>query len=126
MAVESGKNGTVKIGATPIADVTRWTFDKEALTSRYASNSTAGFKATVAGVKQGSGQIEAKWDSAAASPITEGTSVTLLLFLNVTENFSVPAIIKNFKLLVDIDNGEVTGFTADFETNGAWTEPTLT
>lgn len=125
MSVESGKLGTVKIGSTAVADITHWEFDKEAYASRYASNSTGGFKATVAGVKMGRGQIEGKWDSSAASPIVEGTAATLLLYLNDTEFFSVPAIVRRFKLVVDIDNGEVTGFTADFETNGAWTEPTL-
>jgi hypothetical protein len=125
MAVESGKDGKILIGATPIADITGWEFDKECHTTRYGSSATGGFRKTVAGVKQGQGTIEFKWDSAAASPILEGTSATLLLHLNATEKFTIPAIIKNFRVRVDINTGEVTAGAAAFETDGAWTEPTL-
>ncbi len=125
MAIESGKDGKVLIGATPIADITRWEFNKEALTSRYASSSTGGFKKTVPGVKAGSGTIEFKWDGAAASPIVEGASATLKLYTNSSEFFSVPAVIRSFRLKVDIDTGEVNAGVAAFESDGAWTEPTL-
>ncbi len=125
MAVESGKDGKIMIGATPVADITSWEFHKETTTTRYGSSSTGGYKATVAGVKLGGGTIEFKWDASAPSPILEGTSVTLLLHLNGTEKFTVPAVIKNFRVKVDIDSGEVTAGSAAFETNGAWTEPTL-
>lgn len=125
MAVESGKDGKILIGATPIADITSWEFNKEAHTTRYGSSSTAGFKKSIPGVKMGSGTIEFKWDGSAASPISEGTSVTLLLHLNATEKFTVPAVINRFRVKVDIDSGEVTAGTASFETDGAWTEPTL-
>ena len=127
MTVESGKNGTVKIGATPIVDVTSWTLDQEITTSRYASNNTSGFKATVGGVRSATGTIECKWDGAAAGVlITDGVSVTLLLYTNATELYTVPAILKNHKLKVDINDGEVIGFTSDFESNGSITQPTLT
>lgn len=126
MAIESGKDGKILIGATPIADITSWELDKEVRTSRYASSSTGGFKKTVAGVKQGHGTIEFKWDSALASPIVEGTSVTLKLYLNTSEFFTVPAIIRSFRVKVDIDTGDVTSGVSQFETDGAWTEPTLT
>lgn len=125
MAIESGKDGKILIGATPIADITSWELDKEVRTNRFASSSTAGFKKTVAGVKQGQGTIEFKWDSAAASPIVEGSAVTLKLYLNATEFFTVPVIVRTFRLKVDIDTGDVTLGVAQFETDGAWTEPTL-
>lgn len=125
MGVESGKDGKVLIGATPVANITGWEFDKECHTDRYNSSETAGYKGTVAGVKMGQGSIEFKWNSAAAMTITEGTSATLLLHLNATEMFTVPAIIKNFRVKCDINDGAITGGTANFETNGAWTEPTL-
>lgn len=125
MSVESGKDGKILIGSTPVADITAWEFNKEAHTTRYGSSSTGGFKKSLAGVKMGEGSIEFKWDSAAASPLVEGGSVTLKLYLNASEFFSVPAVIKHFKVRVDIDNGEVTAGVAAFETDGAWTEPTL-
>lgn len=125
MAVESGKDGKILIGATPIAEIKKWTLDKKAHVSRWGSSSSAGYKKAVAGVKEGSGSIEFVWDAAAASPIAEGTSATLLLYLNASEFYSVPAIIENFKLAVDMNDGPVTEASADFVNNGAWTEPTL-
>ena len=125
MAVESGKDGKVLIGGTPVADITRWEFHKTAGVRKYASSSTAGFRKAVAGVKDGQGTIEFKWDAGAASPLVEGSGVTLLLYTNASEFFSVPAVIDNFRLSVDIDSGDISSVTATFETNGAWTEPTL-
>jgi len=37
----------------------------------------------------------------------------------------VPALIKTFKVEVNIDTGDVIGGIADFDTDGAWTEPSL-
>jgi hypothetical protein len=125
MATESGKDGKILIGSTPIADITRWTLAKSAHLGRYASSSSPGFKKSVSGVKSASGTIEFKWDSAAPSPITEGTAVTLKLHTNATEFFTVPAVIEEFRLEVDIDTGEVTAGTARYSSDGAWTEPTL-
>jgi hypothetical protein len=125
MAIESGKDGKVFIGTAAVADVTSWEFEKDAHTTRYASSSTGGFKKTVPGVKMGAGAVELKWDSTAASPLAEGSSVTLKLYLNATEFFTVPAVITKFRVKVDIDSGEVTAAHAQFETDGAWTEPSL-
>lgn len=125
MATESGKDGKILIGSTPIADITSWDFAKEAHTSRYGSSSSGGYKKTLAGARMGSGTIEFKWDSSGASPLQEGDVVTLKLYTNASEFFTVPAVIKSFRLAVDIDNGETTAGSAGFETDGAWTEPTL-
>lgn len=113
------------IGSTPIADITSWELNKEAVTSRYGSSSTSGYKKTLPGSKMGAGTIEFKWDGGAVSPIVEGTVVTLKLYTNATEFFTVPSVIKTFRVKVDIDDGSVTSGTAQFETDGAWTEPTL-
>ncbi len=121
----SGKNGLVKVGSTAVAEVTQWTFTKEAASSRYASSSTGGFKRSLPGVRSGNGQIEFKFDMAAASLLVEGASVTLLLYLDATHYYTVPAIITQFKVDVNIDTGEVIGGSANFDTDGAWTEPTL-
>ena len=125
MSTESGKDGKVLIGSTPVADITSWEFTKQAHTSRYGSSSSGGYRKTLSGVKMGAGTIDFKWDSAGASPLQEGAVVTLKLYTNATEFFSVPAVIKSFRLKVDIDNGETTAGAAAFETDGAWTEPTL-
>ncbi len=121
----SGKNGLVKIGSTAVAEVTKWSFTKQAGSSRYASSSTGGFKRSVPGVKSGSGEIQFKFDTSAASPLVEGAAVTLLLYLDATRFYSVPAIVTQVHVDVDIDSGDAIGGAARFDSDGAWSEPSL-
>ena len=126
MATISGKSGKVMIGATALAEITDWTFHASSVNHAYASSSTGGYRKRVAGVKDASGGISFKLDPAA--PITnnfdEGSSVTLLLYLDATRFYSVPAVIDSVHLAVDISSGDVLGGTALFSANGAWTKPT--
>lgn len=126
MSTISGKDGKIMIGATKIADITRWNFKTTADTTRYASSATNGYKKSVAGSKSGDGSIEFKLDM--ADPITddfdEGDEVILLLHLDETRYYTVPATIKDIDIGVTIDGGEVIAGTANFESNGAWTKPT--
>lgn len=121
----SGKDGDVKIGATSICEIRKWSFNPKSNNPSYASNKTSGYKRRVPGVKDGSGTLEGAWDPAtpAVSVIDVGTEVTLLLYINATQNYSVPSVIDSFKLDVDVDEGEIVSWTADFSTNGAWTNP---
>ncbi len=121
----SGKSGFVKIGDDAVAEVTRWSFAKQAHSSRYASSSTGGFTRSIPGVKSGSGEIEFAFDIAAAGPLVEGAAVTLQLYLDATHFYSVPAIVTGLEVEVDIDSGAVIAGTARFDTDGAWTEPDL-
>lgn len=121
----SGKNGTVKIGSTAVALVSKWELTKEVVTSRFANNESSGTKKTLAGVYHASGSISGQLDTAAASTILEGVSATLLLYVNATKYYTVPSVIKSFKVgEVDIDDGKVIPFTAQFESDGVCTEPT--
>lgn len=122
---ESGKDGSVKIGSTSVGEITKWTFSKSSTVTQFGSSESAGYKKAISGTRFGSGTIEGKWDSALASTVADNVSATLKLYTNATEFYSVPAIISNFALTVDIDTGVPNAFTASFETNGAWTEPTL-
>lgn len=121
----SGQYGDVKIGATQVCEVCKWSFTPKANNPSYASNKTGGYKARVAGIKDGSGSIEGKYDP--ANPIMAtldvGTLVTLKLYLTATVFYSVPSIIDSLKIDVDLDTGDFVSFTADFSTNGAWTNP---
>lgn len=125
MATISGKNGKVLIGTTALAEITDWTFHTTSVNHAYASSSTGGYRQRVAGVKDGSGSIGFKLDP--ADPITddfdEGSSVTLLLYIDATHFYSVPAVVDSIQLAVDISSGDVLGGTAVFSANGAWTKP---
>jgi len=127
MSVESGKDGKVMIGAAAIADVTKWTLRTTSSNVAYASSSTGGFRRRVGGVKDGSGTIVFKLDP--EDPITdqlnEGDAVTLLLYLDGTRHFTVPAVIEALQWEVDIDRGEIVGGAAEFAIDGAWTKPSF-
>lgn len=126
MARESGKDGTVKISSTAVALVTKWVADFVAFVYESANNESGGFKVATAGVKSVSGTISGEWNSSAALTITAGTAATLLLYLNATEFFSVPAVVKKLHVEVDINDGAVTLYESEFVGNGAWAEPSLT
>lgn len=121
----SGQFGDVKIGSTQVAETCKWNFSPKSNNPAYASNKTGGYKARVAGIKDGSGSIDGKYDP--AEPIMAvldvGTEVTLKLYLTATVFYSVPSIIDTLKINVDIDTGDIVSWTADFSTNGAWTNP---
>ncbi len=125
MATISGKDGKVMIGPAALADITRWTFNTTSNNPAYASSSTAGYRRRVAGVKDGGGRIAFKLDPAdpVSDSLNEGDQVTLLLYLDATHFYTVPAVIDALELEVDISTGDVLGGTAAFSTNGAWTKP---
>jgi hypothetical protein len=52
-----------------------------------------------------------------------GTLLTLKLYLTALGFYTVPAIIDSLRFQVDIDTGDFVSYTADFSTNGAWTNP---
>lgn len=121
----SGKDGDVKISGTAICEIMKWSFNPKCNVPAYASNKTSGYKRRVAGVKDGSGSMEGAWDPAtpAITVIDPGTGATLRLYINATQYYDVPAVIESFKLDVDVDTGEIVKWSADFGTNGAWTNP---
>jgi hypothetical protein len=119
MAV-SGKAGTVLVGASPVTEVTKWTFEGSAQVHKYASNTTSGHKAAVAGVRDGKGTIETK----VASDViwTAGQAVTLVLQGPTSgDTITVPAIIATTPVDCDINDGNIISATYTFEANGAWT-----
>lgn len=123
MAALSGKNGKITIGSSDLAEITSWSFNPTSNNPAWASSSNAGYKVREAGVKDGSGSFEGKYDKADQinDRITVGDKVTLLLYIDASSFFSVPAIIDSISYEVDIDDGEIVSFTCDFSTNGAWT-----
>lgn len=119
----SGYQGTVKIGATDIAEIRGWKWNPKSHNPKYASNKTSGYKRTVAGVKEGSGSMSGAWDHVNDffGVIDVGTSATLLLYTNPTHSITVPSVIDDISVNVDVDNGEIVSWDANFSSNGAWT-----
>ncbi len=127
MATISGKDGQVKIGSTTLAEITKWTLTTTAQNPAYASSATQGWKTRREGVRDASGTLNLKLDL--ADPISddfdEGSAVTLLLYLDSTRFYTVPAIIDSLGWEVDIDNGEVIGGTAEYSATGPIVKPTF-
>jgi len=125
MPLETGDDGKVLIGGSPLADITAWSLETMVRSIAYASSATGGYRKWLPGVKEGRGKIQFKLD--VANPLTnslnEGSLVTLLLYLDATRFYSVPAIIDSIRVAVDIDGGDLVGGQAEFSTNGAWTKP---
>ena len=127
MTMQSGKDGKVLSGATPIADVVRWTFRAMARSVAYASNKTGERLRQVPGTQSGTGTIAFQFNAAspATSPLAAGSAVTLLLHLDATKYYEMPAVIEQLELQVDIDTGALIGGSAQFATDGIWNEPSL-
>lgn len=121
----SGKSGDVKIGTTQIAEIKTWSFNPKSNNPKYSSNKTGGYKRTVAGIKEASGQMTGVFDPADQfiTVIDVGTDVTLKLYLNATLFYSVPSVIDDYKINVDLDTGEYVSWEGTFSANGAWTNP---
>jgi hypothetical protein len=126
MSLETGDDGKVLIGGTPLADIAAWSLETTTRSVAYASSATGGFRKRLPGVKEGRGRIQFKLD--VTSPITnsinEGSAVTLLLYLDATRFYTVPAVIESLQVEVAIDGGQLIGGQAEFSTDGAWTKPT--
>ena len=125
MSAISGKDGKVQIDAADAAQITGWTFNPTSNNPAWASSDTNGFKDRVGGVKDGSGSFEAKYDDASEvwDTITEGSEMSLGLFLHATVSITVPAIVDGINYEVDINDGEVVAVTVDYSTRGEWTYP---
>ena len=132
MSTISGKTGSVRVSGQEILDVTSWELNGTAVTSRYASNSTAGFKKTIPGRREQSGRIEAKWDSAgtagraANTVLREGQTVSVELITDQATQYGYQGniVVKSFHLRVDISDGTVTACVVEFEADGQLFEGT--
>lgn len=126
----SGKDGAVLVGATALAEITQWSATKSSDIDNYASSSSAGYQVNVEGTKRMSGSITMKLNTSTPqigiSPvIVEGTSYTLNLKIDATRIYVVPARLSDISLDVVVDGGPAVVLTANFQSNGAWTEPTI-
>lgn len=120
----SGVGGDVKVGGSAVAEVASWSFEPKVAVPKYVSNATAGYKAAVAGAKDGSGKVEVVLPSDGNVPWGIGDSVTLVLHLDASGSnyLSVPAIIESAPIEVKLDGESIVSITYAFQSNGAWTE----
>jgi len=125
MAGISGIKGKVSVGGD-LAEITGWTFNPTSNNPSWASVTNDGYKTRVAGAKDGTGSCQGKYDpgNSVITTLGVGKKVTMLLYIDDTRSYSVPAIIDSFEIEVDADDGEAVGWSCDFSTRGKWTDPT--
>lgn len=120
----SGKSGTVLYGSadsTPgseAVEVIKWTLDSTVAVNKYNSNTTAGHKRAVGGVRDTKGTIEIKVASDAGPQLAPGDEVSLRLDVDDTENnyFLINhAVIAGAPIECDIDGGAIVSLTYAFE-----------
>lgn len=122
MATVSGKHGTVKIGSSDVRELTNWSGSFNPNNQAWNSNQTGGAKRRIAGVLDSSGSMAGKFDE--SDPIwnsfEEGDEVTLHLYVcqNPPRYRVQPAVIGEVQYEVDIDDGAIVGWTANWEGNG--------
>lgn len=127
MALHSGKTGTVTWNSGTVSHVTSWQCTETVNSSAWGSSNTAGYKHRVAGTKDWSGTFAAKYDSSIAPVVGEGTRaegatpVSLVLTLATNETLTGNAMIESVALDVNVDTGDVIGYTCTFGGNGPLT-----
>lgn len=127
MSVLAGTLAKVMIGSSNVQDCQRWSWSRSVVSNAYASCSTSGFKKRLPGVKDHSGSIGGLFDEAAPPEdyFDEGDLVTLLLFVNSTDHYIVPAMIEELSVEADNNEGDLIPWDATFGGNGAWSSSGL-
>lgn len=132
MAAFSGRKGSVQANGVAVAEVINWSFNPTSNNPAWASSSSPGYKQRKPGVKDGSGSVTVKFDDSSGAGVQDflqygaaedEVALTLKLYLNDTQFFSIPAVIDGISYEVDINDGEVVEASFDFSINGEWTDP---
>lgn len=132
MARITGKNGTIKIGAVVVADITDWSLDLKIPLADATAMGDA-FKANLSLIREWSGTVKGWYGNADEQALTRGSffaattsggptsgAVTISLFPDAaaTEKFEGSAYLD---FTLGVDKGKTDEFTAKFTGNGAIT-----
>ncbi len=121
MSAYSGKSGKVEIGATTVAHLTGWTLNATSNNPAFASSETAGAKTRIAGVKDANGTMTGKLDDTSSQDalLAEGATGTAKLYTDATRYIEVDVIIDTLRITVDVDEGDIITFAAQYSATGA-------
>lgn len=130
MAKIHGKNGIVKVGGDPVAEVTNWTFTGATATARSDSMGDD-FEKHMIGKKSGTGSITCRLDPADSdgqNDLEDGGNVALKLYPGGdgtgAREYDIPsATITNVN--VNVDQDDVVSVSFDFQANGEYTIGTV-
>jgi hypothetical protein len=111
-------------GYTNIPNVRTWTLTINPDSKEYASSSTNGAKARLAGNENSSGTITIYDDDTAppesgALNIKAGTSMWFKLYKTAAKFYLVPAYVESVETTTDIEGGEIEAVTINFTQDGS-------
>ena len=118
MAVISGKDGTVSVGGA-VSDATSWSLSLTSNNPSWASPSTSGYKNRVSGIKDTTGSYSAKANG--TIPVPGASHASCAFTLDGSTTWTLNVVIDAVNLEVDMDDGDVVGYSVDFSGNSAVT-----
>lgn len=127
MAAISGQYGSVKIGASCVAEVDKWSVDKSCVVHEYATCETPGDGGTgaLAGRRKHAGSMEGIYDSAdpPENYFEEGDTVTLKLYYTAALYYTGSCVIESLNIPdVDVMDGAPVRWSAAFKVHGLLTK----
>ena len=121
MAAIAGKDGSAKIGANTIAEVTSWSMD---LSTDMLDSTSLGddWREYITGLNGATANVEVKWDlpndtngqTALQNAMLNGTPVTLNLYVNGSNYYSGSAYISNLNVETPVEDKVSATFDAQY------------
>ncbi len=116
----SGKDATIKDGATELNNIEGWTLDVTGNTPNFVTNSTGGANGRVAGAQDSTGSFNYVLASDETMPYAMHATMTLVLHLdgNDTGYWTVPAIITSVPNAATLDGADKLMVPYEFGATG--------
>jgi hypothetical protein len=122
MSAIHGKDGLVKIGSNTGARIVSWSIDNLGAEFHDTSPLQATWQTLLPSLKSAAGQVACDWDQADSSvqgalltAATGASTATLLLYVNASNYFSIPAYIT---LAADVNARDTVKRTFNFRSSG--------
>lgn len=117
----SGKSGTLKINTTEAKNITNWKIAKKAASSRFATNTSNGWKRTVAGTSDWTGSFEQKVTAGTPIPIKVGQAYPMTFHIDKTptDYYSGTGVVTQIDgPEADMNDGKELGYSVTVEGDG--------
>ena len=122
MTALAGKAGSVKIGANTVAEIEEWDYAPTAdVLEKTPFLATS--KSHLVGLLDGTGSLKGRHDQtdtngqvALRTAYLNGTQTTLLLYVNSTNKYTVPALIKDMQVKANVKG--LVEITFNFQQDG--------
>jgi hypothetical protein len=120
MAVLSGKNGTLKLGATVVTPISDWKLTLRSEQAAYVANDTGGAKRRLSGAEDCSGTFRCSVTDDGRCPVRRNQPVTAQFHVDATMDnyYEASIVVEAIDVECDISSGRVVAFTVTFNGDG--------